>query len=163
MAPGGPLRNRKLITLSATLVTLLALTGCSLNSEVESLRPYAPSDGVQADVDSLKSRNVMFIRNDNGRAVLIGSFINSSQNELMASIETLDADGESVRFDFSIEPGAKYDIGYNGNPGIVLEIDDMAGSMRNIFLTAGGDPFGKLVPVLDGTLEEYRSFVEDLN
>ena len=157
------MRNRKLITLSATLVTLLALTGCSLNSEVESLRPYAPSDGVQADVDSLKSRNVMFIRNDNGRAVLIGSFINSSQNELMASIETLDADGESVRFDFSIEPGAKYDIGYNGNPGIVLEIDDMAGSMRNIFLTAGGDPFGKLVPVLDGTLEEYRSFVEDLN
>jgi hypothetical protein len=35
--------------------------------------------------------------------------------------------------------------------------------MRNIFLTADGDPFGKLVPVLDGTLEEYRSFVEDLN
>ena len=163
MALGGPLRNRKLVTLAATLITLFALTGCSLNSEVESLRPYAPSDGVQADVDSLKSRNVMFIRNDNGQAVLIGSFINSSQNELMASIETLDANGDSVKFDFSIEPGGKYDLGYNGNPGVTLEIDDIAGSMRNVFLTAEGDPFGKLVPVLDGTLEEYRSFVEDLN
>lgn len=157
------MKNRNLITLSATLITLLALTGCSLNSEVESLRPYAPSDGVQADVDSLKSRNVMFIRNDNGRAVLIGSFINSSQSELMASIETFDADGNAVKFDFSIAPGAKYDLGYNGNPGIVLNIEEIAGSMRNIFLTADGDPFGKLVPVLDGTLEEYRSFVEDLN
>jgi hypothetical protein len=163
MALGEPLKNRNLITLSATLITLLALTGCSLNSEVESLRPYAPSDGVQADVDSLKSRNVMFIRNDNGRAVLIGSFINSSQSELMASIETFDADGNAVKFDFSIAPGAKYDLGYNGNPGIVLNIEEIAGSMRNIFLTADGDPFGKLVPVLDGTLEEYRSFVEDLN
>lgn len=157
------MRNRKLVTLTATLITLFALTGCSLNSEVESLRPYAPSDGVQADVDSLKSRNVMFIRNDNGRAVLIGSFINASQEELMASIETLDVDGNSVRFDFSIEPGGKYDIGYNGNPGIVLNIDDLAGSMRNVFLTAEGDPFGKLVPVLDGTLEEYRSFVDGLD
>lgn len=163
MASGGPLRNRNLITLSATLVTLLALTGCSLNSDVESLRPYAPSDGVQSDVDSLKSRNLMFIRNDNGQAILIGSFINSSQEELMASIETLDVNGDTVRFDFSIEPGGKYDLGYNGNPGVILAIDDLAGSMRNIFLTADGDPFGKLVPVLDGTLEEYRSFVEALN
>lgn len=157
------MRNRKLITLAASLITLFALTGCSLNSEVESLRPYAPSDGVQSDVDSLKTRNLMFIRNDNGQAVLIGSFINSSQEELMASIETLDASGDTVRFDFSIAPGAKYDIGYNGNPGIVLAIDDLAGSMRNVFLTAEGDPFGKLVPVLDGTLEEYRPFVEELN
>ena len=157
------MRNRTLITMTAALISLFALTGCSLNSEVESLRPYAPSDGVQADVDALKSRNVIFIRNDNGRAILIGSFINSSQQELMASIETLDANGDSVKFDFSIEPGGKYDLGYNGNPGIILEIDDIAGSMRNIFLTAEGDPFGKLVPVLDGTLEEYRSFVEELN
>lgn len=157
------MRNRTLITMTAALISLFALTGCSLNSEVESLRPYAPSDGVQADVDALKSRNVMFIRNDNGRAILIGSFINSSQQELMASIETLDANGDSIKFDFSIEPGGKYDLGYNGNPGIILEIDDIAGSMRNIFLTAEGDPFGKLVPVLDGTLEEYRSFVEELN
>lgn len=157
------MKNRKLITLSATLITLFALTGCSLNSEVESLRTYAPSDGVQADIDSLKIRNVMFIRNDNGRAVLIGSFINSSQQELMASIETLDADGETVKFDFSIEPGGKYDLGYNGNPGIVLEINEIAGSMRNIFLTADGDPFGKLIPILDGSLQEYRSFVDALN
>lgn len=157
------MRNRKLITLAAAVVTLFALSGCSLNSEVESLRPYAPSDGVQSDVDSLKSRNLMFIRNDNGQAMLIGSFINSSQDVLQASIETLDSNGDTVRFDFSIDPGAKYDIGYNGNPGLVLAIDDLAGSMRNIFVTAEGDPFGKLVPVLDGTLEEYRSFVEDLN
>lgn len=158
------MRNNKLATIAASLVTLLLLSGCSLSREVESLRPYAPSDGVQSDLGDLKSRNLMFIRNDAGRAILIGSFVNSSQNELMASIETKDAAGDTIRFDFSIEPGGVYDLGYNGNPGIVLDVDEFAGAMRNVFLTsAGGDPFGKLVPVLDGTLEEYRPFAEALD
>lgn len=157
------MRNNKLATIAAALITVLALSGCSLSREVESLRPYAPSDGVQSEVGDLKSRNLMFIRNEAGRAILIGTFVNSSQNELMASIETQDAAGDTVRFDFSVEPGGVYDLGYNGNPGIVLDVDEVAGAMRNVFIAAGGDPLGKLVPVLDGTLEEYRPFAEALD
>ena len=157
------MRNNKLATIAATLITLLVLSGCSLSREVESLRPYAPSDGVQSEVGDLKSRNLMFIRNEAGRAILIGTFVNASQNELMAAIETEDAAGGTLRFDFSIEPGGVYDLGYNGNPGIVLNVDEIAGAMRNVFISAGGDPIGKLVPVLDGTLEEYRPFAEALD
>ena len=157
------MKNNKLATIAATLITLLVLSGCSLSREVESLRPYAPSDGVQSEVGDLKSRNLMFIRNEAGRAILIGTFVNASQNELMAAIETEDAAGGTLRFDFSIEPGGVYDLGYNGNPGIVLNVDEIAGAMRNIFISAGGDPMGKLVPVLDGTLEEYRPFAEALD
>jgi hypothetical protein len=163
MAPGGPLRNKKLVTAIASVLTLVALSGCSLNPEVESLRPYAPSDGVQSEVGDLKTRNLMFIRNDAGKAILIGSFVNASQNELMASIETNDKDGNTIKFDFSVEPGGVYDLGYNGNPGIILEVDEIAGAMRNVYLAAGGDPIGKPVPVLDGTLEEYRPFAEALD
>ena len=157
------MKNKKLATIAATLITLLVLSGCSLSREVESLRPYAPSDGVQSEVGDLKSRNLMFIRNEAGRAILIGTFVNASQNELMAAIETEDAAGGTLRFDFSIEPGGVYDLGYNGNPGIVLNVDEIAGAMRNVFISAGGDPMGKLVPVLDGTLEEYRPFAEALD
>ena len=157
------MKNNKLATIAATLITLLVLSGCSLSREVESLRPYAPSDGVQSEVGDLKSRNLMFIRNEAGRAILIGTFVNASQNELMAAIETEDAAGGTLRFDFSIEPGGVYDLGYNGNPGIVLNVDEIAGAMRNVFISAGGDPMGKLVPVLDGTLEEYRPFAEALD
>ena len=157
------MRDNKLATIAATLITLLVLSGCSLSREIESLRHYAPSDGVQSEIGDLKSRNLMFIRNDAGRAVLIGTFVNSSQNELMGSIETKDAAGDTLRFDFSIEPGGVYDLGYNGNPGIVLDVAEIAGAMRNVFISAGGDPQGKLVPVLDGTLEEYRPFAEALD
>lgn len=157
------MKNRKLATIAATLITLLVLSGCSLSREIESLRPYAPSDGVQSEIGELKTRNLMFIRNEAGRAILIGTFVNSSQNELMASIETNDAAGDTVRFDFSIEPGGVFDLGYNGNPGIVLDVSEIAGSMRNVFISAGGDPEGKLVPVLDGTLGEYRPFAEALD
>lgn len=157
------MRNNKFAAVAAALITVLVLSGCSLSREVESLRPYAPSDGVQSEVGDLKSRNLMFIRNDAGRAVLIGTFVNSSPNELMASIETQDAAGDTIRFDFSIEPNGVYDLGYNGNPGIVLDVDEFAGAMRNVFITSGGDPLGKPVPVLDGTLEEYRPFAEALD
>lgn len=157
------MKNKKFLTLSAAALVVLGLTGCSLNPEVESLRPYAPSDGVQVDVESLKSRNLMFIRSESGEAVLIGSFVNSTMEEVMGSIETTDAEGNTLKFEFSVEPGGKFDLGYNGNPGLELSVSEIPGAMRNVFVAAGGDPVGLLVPVLDGTLEEYRPFVEALN
>lgn len=157
------MKNKKFLTLTASTLVLFGLTGCSLNAEVESLRPYAPSDGVQVDVDSLKSRNLMFIRSESGNAVLIGSFVNSTQQEVMGSIQTTDKDGNTLMFDFSVAPGGKFDLGYNGNPGLEVTIDEIPGGLRNVYVAAGGDPVGLLVPVLDGTLEEYRPFVEALD
>lgn len=157
------MKNKKFLTLSAAALVVLGLTGCSLNPEVESLRPYAPSDGVQVDVEALKTRNLMFVRSESGAAILIGSFVNSTMEEVMGSIETTDADGNTLKFEFSVEPGGKFDLGYNGNPGLELSVSEIPGAMRNVFVAAGGDPVGLLVPVLDGTLEEYRPFVEALN
>ena len=150
-------------TMSAAVIVVASLSGCSLSREIESLRPYAPSDGVQVDVEALKTRNLMFIRNEAGDAVLIGSFVNSTMDEVMGSIETTDADGNTLKFEFSVEPGGKFDLGYNGNPGLELTVSEIPGAMRNVFIASSGDPVGLLVPVLDGTLEEYRPFVEALN
>lgn len=150
-------------TMSAAVIVVATLSGCSLSREIESLRPYAPSDGVQVDVESLKTRNLMFIRNEAGNAVLIGSFVNPSMQDIVGSIETTDASGSTLKFDFSVPAGGKFDLGYNGNPGIELTVSEIPGAMRNVFIASGGDPVGLLVPVLDGTLEEYRPFVEALN
>jgi len=141
-------------------VTIFALTGCSLSREVASLDPYAPSDGVQVDTDELKARNVMFVVDDAGNAVLIGSFINPGQGAVSATLETLDSNGTVVMAEMTVEAGAKFDLGYNGTEGKYLYLTETPGSMHPVYMRVTGDPTRMLVPILDGALEEYRGFID---
>lgn len=156
--------NVKKIT-SLTLVALasLSLAGCSLSGSVESLRPYAPSDGVQVDAQSLKARNVLLIQGESGRAVLIGSFVNSSQEDLVGSVQTKDSAGQDIRVEFAVKAGTKFDIGYNGTEPITFQLDGNPGQVHDVAVSGGGDPFVLNVPVMDGSLLEYREYAESLN
>ena len=158
--PGGPLKAKKFTALIAAIVTIFALTGCSLSREVASLDPYAPSDGVQVDTDELKARNVMFVVDDAGNAVLIGSFINPGQGAVSATLETLDSNGTVVMAEMTVEAGAKFDLGYNGTEGKYLYLTETPGSMHPVYMRVTGDPTRMLVPILDGALEEYRGFID---
>jgi len=158
--PGGPLKAKKFTAVIAAIVTIFALTGCSLSREVASLDPYAPSDGVQVDTDELKARNVMFVVDDAGNAVLIGSFINPSQGAVSATLETLDSNGTVVMTEMTVEAGAKFDLGYNGTEGKYLYLTETPGSMHPVYMRVTGDPTRMLVPILDGALEEYRGFID---
>ena len=158
--PGGPLKAKKFTAVIAAILTIFALTGCSLSREVASLDPYAPSDGVQVDTDELKARNVMFVVDDAGNAVLIGSFINPGQGAVSATLETLDSNGTVVMTEMTVEAGAKFDLGYNGTEGKFLYLTETPGSMHPVYMRVTGDPTRMLVPILDGALEEYRGFID---
>ena len=158
--PGGPLKAKKFTAVIAAIVTIFALTGCSLSREVASLDPYAPSDGVQVDTDELKARNVMFVVDDAGNAVLIGSFINPGQGAVSATLETLDSNGTVVMTEMTVEAGAKFDLGYNGTEGKYLYLTETPASMHPVYMRVTGDPTRMLVPILDGALEEYRGFID---
>jgi len=154
------LNLKKFTALIAAVLTVFALAGCSLNREVASLDPYAPSDGVQLDTETLKARNLMFVVDDEGNALLIGSFINPGESDVSATLETLDSNGELVITEFTVPASQKYDLGYNGNPGKDLFLAEMPGSMHPVYLRTSGDPSQILVPILDGSLEEYRRLID---
>jgi len=154
---------KKITSLTLLSLATLSLAGCSLSGTVSSLQPYAPSDGVQVDAQSLKARNVLIIQGDSGRAVLIGSFVNSSQDDLMASVQTKDAAGQDIRVEFAVKAGTKFDLGYNGTEPITFKLDGTPGQVHEVAVSGGGDPFVLDVPVMDGSLEEYRAFAEALN
>lgn len=154
------MKAKKFTALVAAIVTIFALTGCSLSREVASLDPYAPSDGVQVDTEELKARNVMFVVDDAGNAVLIGSFINPGQGAVSATLETLDSNGTVVMTEMTVEAGAKFDLGYNGTEGKFLYLTETPGSMHPVYMRVTGDPTRMLVPILDGALEEYRGFID---
>lgn len=152
---------RKIASVSMIGMAALSLAGCSLSHNVASLDPYAPSDGVLLNTSSLKARNVLLIQGESGKAVLIGSFVGGNQ-DVTATLQTLDADGKEVRVEFNVPAGKKFDIGYNGTDPITLQLNAEPGSMHEVYLNDGTDPIGILVPVVDGSLQEYRSYAEAL-
>ncbi|PWL20722.1 MAG: hypothetical protein DCO81_03720 [Candidatus Aquiluna sp. XM-24bin5] len=154
------MKAKKSIALIAAIATVFALAGCSLSREVASLDPYAPSDGVQIDTDELKARNVMFVVDEEGNAVLIGSFINPGQSAVSATLETMDSNGTVIMTEMTVDAGAKFDLGYNGTEGKYLYLTETPGSMHPVYMRVTGDPTRMLVPILDGSLEEYRGFID---
>jgi len=157
------LNIKKLTALALVALATVALSGCSLSRYVASLDPYSPSDGTQLDIETFKARNVLLIQGTSGNAILIGSFVNSGQSDISASIQTTDSNGEPVRISFEVPAGTKFDLGYSGNEGVVMPLNAVVGSMHPIFVAGSSDPQQLLVPVMDGSLLEYREFAEKLN
>jgi hypothetical protein len=91
---------------------------------------------------------------------LIGSFINATDGTVSAQLETMDSDGKVVLTDITIPAEGKFDLGYNGTEGKRLFLNELPGSMHPVYIRVGGDPTEILVPILDGTLEEYRPFID---
>ena len=157
------MKIKKFTSIAMIAATLLALSGCSLLSSAESLKPYAASDGVNLQVEALKARNVLLIQGDSGNAVLIGSFINSSDADIQATLQTKDSAGMDKVANFIVKAGEKFDIGYNGIEGIPLSLNAVPGSLYSVYLSTGVDPIKLMVPVLDGSLAEYSKYAEALN
>jgi len=157
------LKIKRLTSIALIVAVAASLTGCSLQRDVESLQPYAPSDGVMLTLENLKARNVLIIQGEGGKAVLIGSFINSTNDEITANIQTTNSDGQAASASFNVSAGQKFDIGYNGVEGLALALDATPGSMHAVYLSDGSDPIQMLVPVMDGTLAEYASIFDSLN
>ena len=151
---------KKIVALSTVMLASIALSGCSLSRDVASLDMYTPSDGVQVDLETLKVRNAMFIAGSSGNVILIGSFVNSGIENVTATIQTTDGNGEEVRLSFEVPAGQKVDLGYNGQDSVVMALDVLPGSMYPIFVSGASDPVEMLVPVMNGALAEYRPFVE---
>jgi len=151
----------KSLFVAAAVAASLALTGCSFNAPA-SLIPYAPSDGTQLDLADLRARNFLLIRGTDTPALLIGSVISTSSEPQSFSVQLFNSAGERIIEQFEVSAMGKTDIGFNGNAGVIVEIDARPGGLYPIFISDGGDPIELLVPVLDGTLAEYREFYEQL-
>ena len=155
--------RRITVILAATAMTL-SLSACSLSGNVASLDPYSPSDGQQIDLESVKARNLIYLVSDSGRGFLIGSLVSTGTKDLKVKLQYVDpATDERTDYFFDVPAGSKVDFGYNGNPAVELPIIETPGQTAKFFLTESESISGIIqVPVLDGTLAEYRMLLEQL-
>ena len=174
---------RKFVTaLAVSTALVLGTTGCSLTHDVTSLQEYAPSDGAQSVVDGVKALNVIYLTKhaETGAEVgaVIGSFVNTTNKPVQIRLQFTEDASEATDVISSqkrewvsdvIAPGAKYDLGYNENPavsGIAMNAKGLTarpGDLIEIFVSINDGPGVKVsVPALDGSLEQYKTLVDNL-
>jgi len=163
--------RKALVVLALGAAVLGGTTGCSFSSNIQSIKPYTPSDGFQANYPEhhLKVRNVLYVTIGD-QSTLIGSIINTGKNPASIAIRYIDGvTGQITEKDIAtITGGKKYDIGFNGAPNLDITLPGVAGGLTEVqFLVDGAeikDVDGNVqrltVPVVDGTLAEYRALLE---
>ncbi len=151
------------LAATALLVALsLTTSACSISGNVASLQPYSPSDGQQVDLDQIKARNFMYLVAESGNGYLVGSLVSVASEDKVIKIQYVDPNTQA-KTDFFVEvpAGQKIDIGYNGNPAISAPVVEVPGQTAQFFFLESDTVNASMkVPVLDGTLVEYRSLLE---
>jgi hypothetical protein len=85
-----PVKPTRLIAVCVSAV--FALSGCAAGLNAETQKPYAPTDGNQADSGDVKVRNLLVVDRGDGVGEIIGTVINSGSE--VDSLESIEIDGE---------------------------------------------------------------------
>jgi hypothetical protein len=110
------------------------------------------------------ARNFMYLVADSGNGYLVGSIVSQSTEDRVIKIQYVDPN-TSAKTDYFVEipAGQKVDFGYNGNPAILMPVVEGPGQTAKFyFLESETINASMRVPVLDGTLQEYRLLLEIL-
>ncbi|MBB4070978.1 DNA modification methylase [Leucobacter sp. OH2974_COT-288] len=152
-------RTTKSIALAGVLA--LSLSGCALLAPVATQHPYDPSDGVGADVSHVDVRNLLLIADKPGGTYnVVFTAVNEAEaTELDMTFVAANGKKESVSFD--LQPGStKVGDLTNLQTRKLLQLGNQEiGSTVTTYLTVEGENVEVYVPVLDGTLEEYKQYV----
>ena len=154
---------RKFAAVAIAASLLIGTTGCSFTSPVASQIEYAPADGSQTDLETIKVRNLVYLTNGTVSA-LTGSIVNSGLEPKIFKIQYTDAEvNEAKEVTFTINAGQKLDLGYNGGQALAINLGGKAGSIVRLSVVEGsGTPVELRVPVLDGTFDFYKPIVDSL-
>lgn len=148
------------LALAATVA--VGTAGCSFITPQATSYQYAPSDGVSINAGDVKVRNALFIVNDdNSLFNLTMTTVNDTESAKSLSV-TLVIGDERVSQDVTVPPR----LTQFGNPEKGQEtitftgLDATAGQTIKAFFEAGySGEVEQYVPVLDGTLAEYKPYV----
>lgn len=154
---------RKLAAVAIAASLLVGTTGCAFMSPVASRIEYAPADGSQADLETVKVRNLVYVTNGTVSA-LSGSIVNPSLEPKILKIQYTDAAvNEAKEVTFTVNAGQKIDLGYNGGQALAINLGGKAGAIVRLKVVEGsGTPVELRIPVLDGTFDFYKPIIDSL-
>jgi len=148
--------GRRIAASLAVAALAFGVTSCGAINEQATNTDYAASDGVNVDVADAKVRNLMFVTNsDDTEARLIGSVVNAGDSALTLSVKADNAAPVSIQ----VPADGTIKLEEDKNQQIIKNMGIAAGEHADSVFTVAGENVEFSVPVVDGTLAEYRDFV----
>ncbi|CAN5484499.1 hypothetical protein BH09ACT4_BH09ACT4_19940 [soil metagenome] len=154
---------RARVVASAGLAALVAvlLAGCNFITPQATLKPYDPSDGVSVKMGDIDVLNALVLSDDGVSGNLVFTALNTSGKTVDLTVQYPSL-GAKTDIDLKVAPNGTTDFGgFNGSEQVFLTaIDTAPGSLLSIYFQYG-DQQGRqlMVPVLDGSLEQYSPFL----
>ncbi|WP_166987140.1 DNA modification methylase [Canibacter zhoujuaniae] len=148
-------------SLGTAAVACVALTGCSLVAPVATQMSYNASDGVSVAADSVNVRNLLLVGDEKGVFNVVFTAVNNADSSALIHFDFLSTDGATAHAHFMVEPGTTRTGNLaEGDPVEVVELPGQAiGSTVQAVVTVNGVETELSVPVLDGTLPEYKPYI----
>lgn len=148
-------RARRAVAAAALAVLALGVTSCGAINEQATSFQYAASDGIVLNVADLEVRNLMLVsKSANDEARLIGSIINPS-----ATAQTLNLKLSTGSVSIPVPAKSVVDLEKDANEKVLSATGVTPGLQAPATLSIDGSSATAKIPVVDGTLEEYRQFV----
>ncbi|NYI40539.1 hypothetical protein [Demequina lutea] len=138
----------------------LSLSGCALTAQITTGKPYAASDGTGGTVDGVVAQNLLLITAGVGdKAALVGSFYNET-----AAPVSVDVTVEDGKASFTIPSKSTVSVGVAAGEQELIATSTVApGLTSQITISVDKSASSsKPLPVLDGTLPEYKGILAEL-
>ncbi|MCH6471616.1 hypothetical protein [Sinomonas terrae] len=156
---------KRVALVAAIGVGLLTATGCGYINPQQTASPYAASDGIDANVGSLQLRNALIASAGNAGSSptpsagapgrMLGSLYNTSSNDLSVTMTT---PGQST-VSLTVPSNGTVRLEDNPTPADFANVGGVPGSLVSVKVSDGTSTQDVQIPVLDGTLEQYRQFL----
>jgi hypothetical protein len=155
-------RTGRALGIVASLLMAPALAGCGMN--VQSLQPYTPAHGVNADQGAIKVRNLLLIADGTGKGVVSASLVSATDDALSGIMATPQRADGSAGPALAVDqpnvplPANKLVLLTGATPIKVSGADLKPGLTAEVKLAfSSGAQVTLVAPVMDSTLAEYRS------
>lgn len=155
----GVKRAQRLSLIAAIGIGAMAFTGCSAINQQSTTLVYSASDGVRKDMGSLELRNVLIIsggKDAPGR--VLGTFYNTSKADITLTI----SGAQGSQTEITVKPGTPLVLNGASDEAILSSVSVIPGAVETLTLRQSGGATETAtldVPVLDGTLKEYKTLV----
>lgn len=142
--------------VAALSAALLSATGCGYIYTQPTTLVYSASDGVKADVSDVKLRNIMVIATDaNSEGRVLGTILNDGNEDV-----TVEFAFESGTQTVQVPAGEEVRLEDDAHKLIVSPAGAEPGhNLDGTQVTVNGESTEMNIPVLDGTLDEYASYL----
>ncbi|MDO5743217.1 MAG: hypothetical protein Q4P23_02025 [Micrococcaceae bacterium] len=148
-------RGRRAVAVAALAMLTFGVTSCSAINQQATTMHYAASDGIVVNVGELDVRNLMFItKSATDEARVLGSLVNDTDREMTLKMK-LSTGTATVK----VPAQSVVDFEKDKNKTLLPSTGVAPGAQAVTTLSVGPNSDEVKVPVIDGTLEEYRDFV----